>query len=230
MAEQGLAIPPRYRSAFVALAGASQGDVTRLAKALKGDKQRLATSALAKHVEESLPNVGGDQSKRIVEAILSLMVQERARGVSREDIAGAVVTSDSIALEEPARTRLESHLVELLGVETLKTALKAHDVMTEHSHVFSQARLFSDLRPVFGEAATEAPLGLVITETLKVEYFNEAMERAAFFVALDHLDLEHLKQVIERGIEKTKTLREHVVSNGMPLWEYETEVGDAEPD
>jgi hypothetical protein len=223
-------VPDRYQAALVALAQASQTEIEALLSALGERTDRLATSALAARVHDAIPRLERDEATRVVEAILSLIGQERGRRLSRDAISQAIAHSPSLDISDTERASLVSRLARVLGLASLRTALKAHDLMTEHSHLFADVRIFSDVRPVFGDLANEPPVGSVIIETLKIEYFDESLDRRAFFVALDHLDLEALKEVVDRAVEKTKTLRKHVVEGGMPLWEYEDEISNANID
>jgi hypothetical protein len=193
VAEQGLGVPERFRSALKTLAEIDEDSFREIVARLSEDPRSLATSALAPRIADALPEHSSRRATQIVEAILSLMAQERGLGLARDDIAAAVSRAENLEVLDELRPRFAKRLIALLGVPTLRTALKAHDLMTEHAHVFARARLFTDIRPVFGDSGEEPPVAAVIIDTLKVEYFNERNEPDAFFVALDRLDHEQLK-------------------------------------
>jgi len=231
VADFTLAVPERFKSALRTLAEAEEDHVAALIDSLSREQQNLATSAVAPCIIEAMPHLTIDEATQIVEAILSLMAQERGLGLPRERIASTVAQADNLEVSDTIRPRFAQRLAALLNVPTLLTALKAHDLITEHANVYSRARLFTDIRPVFGDSSKRPPAAAVIVNTLKIEYFDEHAERAAFFVALDRLDLEQLQGVIGRALDKTAVLRNQVDGAEWSLWEYEVERSpDAQPD
>jgi hypothetical protein len=230
VASRGIGVPPRYRAALESLAPATPEQIEKLVELLNAQTQHLSTSTLADQVSEALPDTDPSTATRIIETLVSLIAQEESRGISRESLAVAVAHSDTLELPDDARERLAAHLRELMAIRSLRIALKAHDLMTEHQRVFSAARIFTDVRPVFGDDPRAPPVGSVIFETLKIEFFTESLSRAAFYVALDRLDLESLKEVVDRALEKTTALRKDMLSRGIPTWEYESELSDADSD
>jgi hypothetical protein len=231
MAEQNpAAVPPRHGKALETIALAEDQHIADLVAALSEAAPSLVNSVLAERVNQAVPGLDDSDAANIIDAILSLMATERSQALARDAIAGAVAQSSSLAIPDDLRERFASRLTELLAVPTLRIALKAHDLGTEHAHVFAQARAFTDVRPVFDDDPSAPPKGAVIVDTLKIEYFDERLSRTAFFVALDHLDLTHLREVIDRALAKTASLRQHVGPTGMPLWEYEEEHRDARAD
>ncbi len=60
----------------------------------------------------------------------------------------------------------------LIRMPAISSTARAVDIQTEHAKVFHDARVFSDVRPIFGDDPSVAPEGAVINEVLKIEFFE----------------------------------------------------------
>lgn len=224
MPDRAVPVPPPYRRALEEIFQLDAEQVEDIASALSGYPDRITTPGLAERVREAHPDFDEAAAGRIVEALLSLIAQERYSSASTSEVAERVAHSEDLQLPEDGREEFARRLEHLMGAEVLRTALKAHDLITEHEHVFTSARLFTDVRPVFGDAADDDPVGSVVVAMLKIEHATEYGQRSSFFVALDHSDLRALKEVVDRGLQKIDTLVTWLKSNGVAYWEYEEEV------
>jgi hypothetical protein len=95
-------------------------------------------------------------------------------------------------------------------------AVKAKELQMEAERTFCDARVITDLRPVFGGNVAESPTSMVIVHTLKVGYHgtNSARHRE-LFMSLDADDIAKLKKVLDRAEEKTKTLKSKLDAAGI---------------
>jgi hypothetical protein len=112
------------------------------------------------------------------------------------------------------RQKLQRFLVAALSYErTLGTAAKAGDVLTQHERIFDNARIVTDLRPIFHVDVTEKPDAAVIIHTLKITQRDHSRNRTDLYFALDHNDLLVMRDLIERALKKEKTLKEIINSS-----------------
>lgn len=81
-------------------------------------------------------------------------------------------------------------------------------MLFEHEHSFRQARIFTDIRPVFepGQPADAPPQGGTIVHTLKISYYADN-EPKDFFIALDTSDTRALRDQLERADMKAQSLK-----------------------
>jgi hypothetical protein len=86
-------------------------------------------------------------------------------------------------------------------------ATKAYDLQTEGERTFCDARILTDLRPVFGKDIASGPAGMVIIHRLKLGYHNSEGEHRTFYIALDAEDLVTLKKAIDRAELKARSLK-----------------------
>ncbi len=116
----------------------------------------------------------------------------------------------------------------MLSIESLATTASAVDVQTQHERPFHSARVFTDIRPVFGEDATVAPTGAVLSNVLKLEFFGESGRIQSRYFALDHADVKFLRDVLDRALDKTATLKAFLGATGLSHFEHEREDADTE--
>ncbi len=82
---------------------------------------------------------------------------------------------------------------------------KAKDLQYEHENTFCDARIITDLRPVFDADVKSPPTGMVIAHILKLEY-HHCGKHTEIHIAIDKDDIQNLMYVLGRACEKADTL------------------------
>jgi hypothetical protein len=145
----------------------------------------------------------------IVKAIKGLYSLELSENLSSEQIANDVIAAinKSNEIKDINAELLKKRLIEVLSFDkTLGITAKASDIMFQHEHVLvGEARILTDIRPIFSSDIEVNPPAAVIIHNLKISYF-ENEEKKEFFVALDSNDLKMLAKVIDRAISKEKQI------------------------
>jgi hypothetical protein len=215
-----LRIPPAYRPGIQALADLGEDDRSLLVSTLTEAPSQLATRRLAEEIESTLPIVSG-QGEQIVEALLSLIALVDEDEIA-EDLSRDIAHSEDVNLPEDDRDEFASHVHGLLGLESLTLAARAFDIVSEHERGFHDARILTDIRPVFGRVASEGPHAAVIvaSASLKIDFHATTGAIESYFFALDPSDLVRLRVVVDRALDKTKTLRALISRLDLPYWEY----------
>jgi hypothetical protein len=208
-------------TAFAMLSPRSSGRVTKAVEALPAF---TPLRRVAEAIETSLPK----NATHISGVDLAVALQSAARQtVDPSLMSDGIVASVDKNLPDTRREAVRRNLTRLLTAESIITLGKADDVITDHAKVFSRARILTDIRPVFRDDAAEVPTAAVIVDMLKIEHWaRDGSGRQNFYVALDHADLLQLKQVVDRALEKTETLRRLLASTGMSYYEHQ-EISDA---
>jgi hypothetical protein len=93
-------------------------------------------------------------------------------------------------------------------------SVKAKELQLQAERLFCEARVLTDIRPVFGDKPGDAPTAMVIIHTLKI-VFHEALTHEEFYVALDAEDIASLKRTLERAEEKARSLKALLDTNGL---------------
>jgi hypothetical protein len=115
---------------------------------------------------------------------------------------------------EDAFNQFKHRLTQLLNAKPLQLVAKAHDVLLEHSQIFTSARIVSDIRPVFGEKNEDPPTAAVIVHMLNMTYRSDS-DTKDFVVALDTKDIQLLLDVLERAKTKTQSLESIIQATNM---------------
>jgi hypothetical protein len=85
-------------------------------------------------------------------------------------------------------------------------ALKAQTLVYSHQNIFLNAKLITDIRPVFSDDASKID-ELVVTHMLTLDYTDGTQRNTVLTLAMDQDDIEVLQLQCERAARKTLTLR-----------------------
>jgi hypothetical protein len=108
------------------------------------------------------------------------------------------INIDSISLKE----RFER----LLSINSLYIIAKSARLKFDGERLYFEAKILSDIRPVFDADPENIPSAAVITHTLKIVY-HEGNNHKEFYVVLGSSDLSSLSKTVERAVLKDETLR-----------------------
>jgi hypothetical protein len=176
-----------------------------LFSALQRDESYLPPERLTQRVTESIPKLGARDAEAVVAALLSVQTGRNNHGASLVDFAQGIATSEDLALSADASERLARRIETLAGLPAMAITAKAMDVAGEHDRLFHTARMLTDVRPVFGDDPLELPVGAVVTHVLRIDAFRNG-QLEDYFVVLDNSELMALKAVVDRAIDKNKSL------------------------
>jgi len=102
--------------------------------------------------------------------------------------------------------KFRKFIADLLNLKgAIELTSKAYDVLTANERNFIGARIVTDLRPVFKENPADEPAGAVIVHMLKFDYREDGSNKE-FVLALDSLDVQLLKHLVERASIKEASL------------------------
>ena len=195
----------------------------QLVSALESAPRFAPVSSLVPKVRDAL-EISNDRSGRILLAILSAVVQVEPPDWPTKRVAEEIVKAEGLELEPAGNEAAEDFLMRVMELPSMVTSAKASDLLTEYDRIFGDARIVTDIRPVFMEDPHEMAKGAVIVSTLKVQY-QDAKGLSNFYVALDTQDLVGLKKVVDRALLKVDTVKAELDVAG---WEYYTGKDDDE--
>jgi hypothetical protein len=99
-----------------------------------------------------------------------------------------------------------------LGTAPLRVSAKAATLLFDEERGFSNARVITDVRPVFGDDISSPDISAAfIIHSLRISYRGRS-ENSEFFVSMSTKDLRDLRKVIDRALDKAEGL-EHVMSS-----------------
>lgn len=136
----------------------------------------------------------------------------------REDKVGAKVSAPTAEEVEARWAKLRSFFMAALSLDdTVGTAAKAGPVMTEHERVFQDARILTDVRPIFHPDLSEKPSAAVLVHMLRITTRDIFRRQEAQYFALDANDIRFMKHLIDRAIRKEETLTEFMNGSGVSV-------------
>jgi len=101
---------------------------------------------------------------------------------------------------------LKNRLAQLLDIDSLRTIVKAVNLLRENTNTFSNARTITDVRPIFDAEVETNSIDCVILNTLKLSYVTNG-ELQEFFISMDDSDINLLIKVLDRAKNKTNALK-----------------------
>jgi hypothetical protein len=168
----------------------------------------------AKELQQAITRALGGKSEaanRIMRPLLALQAIVRQRRLSADDVIEAVTraleTSDAEWSQQEIEQwrKVEPSFKNLLISPVVRLVSTALDLMYEHENLLQNARVVTDIRPVFSEDVHRVE-GLVISHTLRLRYDSTEGDHS-ISVAMDEIDIQELKRQCERALLKAQTAR-----------------------
>jgi hypothetical protein len=213
-------VPSALKPALLMLAELPEASAIALISAVRSLKTILNPKKMAAAIRPEVPSIAGNELESLLKALFSLSAARVTNTVSIASFLDDVC--ESLDLEKKgAPDLLRSRLEQLLRAEPIVLASKASAIQREHSNVMLNARVLTDVRPVFGDGP-EAIRGAVITHSLKLTYIHSGELEESFF-ALDDEDLAKLQKAIVRAEYKSKAIRLFMDKSGLLGMEQDSE-------
>jgi hypothetical protein len=214
-----LKVPERYIPMLNAVRNLSESAASELVRALEAATLTSSHDEMTEQIADKVPSIPKEELRNIVNVIYSLYHVREFSELNRNSFLDELIDSlrehadPKISAEElPAiRKRFKG----LLSIKSLEGLSKAVALQREGERLYGEAKIISDIRPVFGDDVEARPVAAVITHTLKIEY-HENDGHKNFFIALDEYDLDDLEQIIKRAKAKAKTLTGVLADSEIP--------------
>jgi len=146
-----LTIPDRYRAGLTALLSMSDEAAQELLDALTVEHPALPDTDLLAYLKDNLKLTRSDDLANVVPALLWLCAGRSITDMPNNELARDVSQSKDLEATDEQRRELEQRLVRFLRTKSLTVTWKALDIVTEHQNTFYDARILTDVRPIFGE-------------------------------------------------------------------------------
>ena len=144
-----------------------------------------------------------DQVLRIFFNVLKTL---RAKGDLEETIQALYQAAIGQATGDADKLKGFQHRVkELASIPSLVITAKALGVLAANANTFCRARTVSEVRPIFTEDALSRR-AVIVHQLGIIVHSGPKLEENQFFVTMDADDLEDLKHVITRALDKNKEI------------------------
>jgi hypothetical protein len=221
-----LTIPDEYVGGLAQLVTLSDQAISELRAALAETQASLDvkdSSAGASLISSKISSIPTKDLRRIMASLLSLYTVRANSDISMDDFVEDVVQAmkrsrhPELSLKTPEIDQaFRNRLGALLAVRALTIASKGVVIQHDHEHTLCTLRIFTDVRPVYGEDVTSPPSAAAITHMLKLTY-HEGDEMREIHVALDKDDLLNLKSQIIRAEHKAAGLHKFFEASKLPI-------------
>jgi hypothetical protein len=196
-----------------------ESSATELEEALKVSEFTSDSDEMAEQIKGSVNSIPIDVLREILDALYGLYWVREFSGVSHSqflnDVVAAVRNNAELAIDVKSVPSIKARFKRLLGIEPLSVISKAIGLQRDGERIYCEARIISDIRPVFTKDPKHRPVGAVVGHTLKVSY-HEGTGHKEFFVVLDRIDLDNLKKVVDRAHTKCEVLSEMLEEFNLP--------------
>lgn len=221
-------IPEEYKGGFRDIFLLGENDFNSIVEGLNSIPLTSSIKKLAVAATKFKPSIHDDVANMFVSigSLTSLIekgasIEEISHDICialSDELQAAIESSDKVIVDninedlkgilgEAGKQRLIERLSILLKTERLYYAAKANNLMYEYQNVFIQAKLASDIRPIFNIDIEKAPIAGLIIHSLHIHYkADRESEHRDIFIALDSEDLQSLKETLIRAEKKQKSL------------------------
>lgn len=220
-----LRIPPRFKTPLADLIALSGKDRQQLLEIIRAgpivqDRSTLA-ARIASETELDKESAGG-----VVSMLMSLyrVVQDTPIDEFVGEVCDAMHMQGRTEAKEVDRSSFKRDLTALLSCdETFGVTAKALDIRNQQPHVYCDARILTDIRPVFKDDATDGPTAAFVTHTLLISTHDEGDFSTSkdLFVSLDADDLKELRRLVDRAAAKEEALKSLLQGTNVACLELE---------
>ena len=203
---------------ILTLASLSEPAFAELHTALATAPMRFRSAELAKAVSPTGSHLAKSDAEVIVEALREMAMIRATAEVELEEfvedvIVGMVVRAGD-KFGESEQGALRERLQRLLALQSVVAPAKARSLLIDYANYLCRARIFTDIRPVFGSDVGQTPDTALVVHTLKLSY-QQGSSLTDFFVVLDRSDLELLSELIDRAKRKENSLHAMLGAAGL---------------
>lgn len=203
-------IPERYESGLAIILFLSDESTAELISVLQSAPPKIFPMSLSEEIAPKVQSISISDLHIVIETLQSLYYTKLHQDISpsdmSEDVWEAMEKTKKYKLSDQEWEQFKGRLVNLLSIESLNVLAKALAILRNNERVFHDARIITEIRPIFGSTVEASPTAAVILHMLNITYHREGRIKE-FHIALDTDDLEALREAIDRAETKANTLR-----------------------
>lgn len=201
-----ITVPHRHLQALRFLASAEEDTAQAIKEVLSGEDRFNSVAALEKNLTR-VPGVSKAIAESLVGSVLTLENLLVSHKYSVSELASAVAEVDELELNDTAKENLATQLSVVLSRPPIRELAKAAELAAESSYHYHTGRFLTDLRPIFGDDPRDPVQAAVVTQTLRLEYYDQYGDPSSLFIALNEVDIANLIEAANRALKKSQNLR-----------------------
>lgn len=202
-----LRIPKEYERGILAITNLPDDEAKNVLKVLNEISPASRANDIALALGKVLTGLTNEDIESVVETILSLYrLRSFAEDVSVDDFVDDLAAGIQDIQPKPGElANIKGRFKALLTVQSILMRTKVRGLRTDFANIFYDAKIISDIRPVWDGDVKQPPEGVVLTHTLKLEYHHVG-GHGEIYICLSANDIEVLASVLQRAQDKTRTL------------------------
>jgi len=174
---------------------------------------------MASAIAESVPSIPIEDLAKILDLLYSLYhvreLSELNRNSFLRELVESVRENADPKISDEELPIIRQRFKDLLSLQAMESISKAIGLQREEERIYCEAKIISDIRPVFGEDIKVKPVAATITHTLKISYHEDG-DHKVFYIVLDEVDLDELEQIVKRAKTKAETLTKVLSDSKIP--------------
>jgi hypothetical protein len=199
-------MPQRIAQGFQSLSKLSEDSFEQLISALEEMTPKLFPQQIISELLTKV-DIPVDDVSAIVSTVMTLNTHRVLDDVTNEEIADRVLESAAEAKISVAdREAFRKKLLRVFELETLFISAKALGILQSSENLFRDARIVTDVRPVFGSDASAPPAAAVVVHMLDLSYQKDGNVKH-IYIAMDSMDIDTLRETLDRAETKTESLK-----------------------
>jgi hypothetical protein len=207
-----LKVPDEDREGLAKLVALKKESIDELLSALAESPPSIDADELAARITLQTKTIPQEDIAIIASTVLSFYFARTYLGYSIPEFAKEVCESiasggiDDLELPTEECEQFQANLIRILSVNSLAAKIKARTLLRDYERILCDARILTDLRPVFGSNPEDAPAGAGIVHTLRIRY-HKGKDLKDVYIVLDSDEVEGLRKSTERAKLKAESLR-----------------------
>ena len=206
------ALSPRLQHRFERVVGLGDESLQKIVHSLENlreeDLPLLSFTGLETVLSKSQTD---DNAYSVAVLLLNLLNMKSELELSSEEVVSKV--HSSIA-ESPVANKgfltdfekVRKYFITMLDMRCLSVLEKAIGLTFDYKCLLKDARILTDIRPVFDKEKTGILAG-IISHTMRLSFHQDGEEKT-FSIAMDTDDVESLKGMCDEAVKKAKSSRE----------------------
>jgi hypothetical protein len=203
-----ITVPEQYAPGLARIGNLSSEEVDAVVRALERASQGT-DSELYTLLRPVLGSLDIKALRELIGALRSLYSARTGMDIPVDEfiseLIDAIQQRGDINIDQADSQRLKDTFRRLFSIHPLSMIAKAKDLLYDHENTFCDARVITDIRPVFDTDIKQVPTEAAITHTLKIEY-HRGTKQTEIHIAVDVDDIDYLLSILWRAKEKSETL------------------------
>lgn len=222
-----LSIPPSHKAILGKISQLDAKERSDLLETLSNmHVKSLSIERLAVDLSEA-SDLSNEESQDFLSVIANLHFLSLMGALERSEVVPEVLRTiegdKKIGASKAQLKATGQFLKKALQIRSFELLSKALHLHTGHERLLSKAKVFTDIRPIFGNGV-DKPAAFVLSHTLRLTvYRGPTREAEEIYVSFDKTDLKMLLEVVGRARAKQESLEEFSRSSGIDILAPEEE-------